>query len=199
MRLSSATWCQCSGNHSMTGAVSGFPCEKWGYWGRQHRIRRLFECFACVEDSITDLVRIVKAIIEYSGWSQDTNTGFSMNVLFYDPNSEFSSIRNSKAWNEWMRSLNIYICATMADVVDHLRTMGKRPHVAIFCVIDQQLMRVLLSQKELLMDISIILVLPHDKSDVLRMAYRLQPRYIDFIGNRKDTLLSILKSMTTVA
>jgi hypothetical protein len=141
----------------------------------------------------------MKALNAYCEWLQDDNTGFSMNVLFYDPNSEFYPLKDSSEWNDWMKPLEISFCTTVADVIDHLRSMKKRPQVAILCVFDQDLVSLLLSKKTLLMDISVILVLPHDNAELLRLGYRLQPRYIDFVGNRKDTLLSILKSMTTVA
>ena len=98
-----------------------------------------------------------------------------------------------------MTPLDIFFCTTVKEVVDHLRSREKRPQVAVLSVNDQALMRLLLSKKELLMDISTILVLPPGQADTLRLAYRLQPRYIDFAENPKDTLLSILKSMTTLA
>lgn len=126
-------------------------------------------------------------------------TGFTMNVLFYDPDREFLELGKEPPWREWMKPLDVFFSETVGDVIDHLRSLEKRPQVAILCVNDPYLMSYFLLRKKLFKNISIVLVLPVDETEMLQLAYGLQPRYIDFLENKRGTLLSILRSMTTVA
>ena len=119
-----------------------------------------------------------------------------MNVLYFNPvkqQPEGGSFDN--ALMELMRTNKIAMCQTMSDLFEKLRSQEDRPDIAILCVNDKLELKSLVELSGLLADILIVLFLPSQNEEILTLAHRLRPRFIDFWGYGTAGAEAVLRKM----
>ena len=119
-----------------------------------------------------------------------------MNVLLFNPAKQQEDGRFDHEFLSLMRSISVALCQTLDELYDQLRSRDDRPHVVVLFVLDRPMLKALVETRDLLVDLSLILVLPNQSKGLLTLAHKLRPRFIDFSGIGSEGLVSVLKKMT---
>jgi hypothetical protein len=119
-----------------------------------------------------------------------------MRVLLFNSINQFGDETLSRELKGAMPFARVVLCRTMDDLFLHLRSMENRPHVVVLSLDDKSSLVSMVESRELFSDVSIVLLLPNQDKDLLTLAHRLRPRFIDFFGSSRDGLVSVLKKLT---
>ena len=92
-------------------------------------------------------------------------------------------------------SQNIAVCRTLRTLEAHLASQTSRPGIVIISVPDEAELREMVSLGELFSGILMVLMLPDQREEVLTLAHKLRPRFIDFTGNSPDGVLSVIENL----
>jgi hypothetical protein len=119
-----------------------------------------------------------------------------MRVLLFNSIKQIDNETLSRELKGAMPFARVVLCSTMDDLFGHLRSLENRPHVVVLSIDNESLLTSMVETRELFSDMSIVLLLPNQDKELLTLAHRLRPRFIDFFGSSTDGLVSVLKKLT---
>lgn len=118
-------------------------------------------------------------------------------ILLYAPagNDIFVALKHRLNVKEPNRILERY--TRLDDVCHRLRQPGVNLQIGVFAITDPADLDRLISVRELLADLQLMLALADDDPQTLSKAHTLAPRFITFLGNSIELLLSVVERMVT--
>jgi len=109
-----------------------------------------------------------------------------MKVLYFRPSKQQQDQGrpDHQLTKELIRRKNVAICQTLDGLFEQLRSITKRPNMAILCVNDKQILESLVEMSWVLSEISIVLLLPNQNDEeMIALAHKLRPRFIGFLNH----------------
>lgn len=123
-----------------------------------------------------------------------------MTVLFYTPYAGDTGKKCEKLRDE-IESLvpveEIEIYRTKAELSQRLHQPRYNLDVCILCAPNRKAFSDILSLRELLEDLLIILLLPDSKKDTITKGHTLRPRFLSYVDGNPDIITAVLKKMLT--
>jgi len=118
-----------------------------------------------------------------------------MNVIFY------STIKDS-IWKESQREFEGVIPSKDKEVYRTIDSLSRRLHrspfegsIAVLFAATREELSGLLSIRELLLDLRIILILPDRKKDTIAVGHKLYPRFLTYVDSDFKNLAAVLEKM----
>lgn len=117
-----------------------------------------------------------------------------MNVLFYGKMTHGSGERLKKVI-EALVPENVKICRTIDSLCHGLRQPGHNMTIAVLLASSREDLVDILSIRDLLYDVRIILILPDRKDDTIAKGHTLSPRFLSYIGSDFIDVAAVLDKM----
>ncbi len=118
-----------------------------------------------------------------------------MNILLYEPVGE----GNNKQFHRMIEGLDLEcgmeIYRTIESLSQRLCQPGKNLTVAVLLATSKQELLEILSIKELLFNVRIILVLPDREEDTITKGHSLRPRFLTYADSNYGDIAAVLSKM----
>jgi hypothetical protein len=118
-----------------------------------------------------------------------------MNILLYEPVGG----GNNKQFHRMIEGLDLEcgmeIYRTIESLSQRLRQPGKNLTVAVLLATSKQELLEILSIKELLFNVRIILVLPDREEDTITKGHSLRPRFLTYADSNYGDIAAVLSKM----
>lgn len=118
-----------------------------------------------------------------------------MNLILLEPDEQHGADILGAPLMRVMQNNNLVRCRSLDDFFGQLRSQRNRPQLAVLCIGDELVLKSLIVQRVLLADVALVLLLPNQDAELLELAHRLRPRYIEFWGSGIERLIAVLKNM----
>ena len=90
----------------------------------------------------------------------------------------------------------IDICVGMDNLIGSLRRfLVQRPDMIILRASDEEELRIMAARRELFSDIFVILIIPEEKKEIVRLAHKLHPRLLIIENGAIAMLSEVIKKM----
>ena len=116
-------------------------------------------------------------------------------ILLYAPGGKdfFGALKQRLNGNDPNRILERY--TRLDDVFHRLRQPGINLQVGVFTITDPADLDRLIAVRELLTDLQLVIAVANDDPQTLSKAHALAPRFITFLDNGNELLLSVVERM----
>ncbi|NVM21185.1 MAG: hypothetical protein HWN68_05340 [Desulfobacterales bacterium] len=86
-------------------------------------------------------------------------------------------------------------CRTIDSFAERLRTPANRPRIAVLITASREELSEILSIKDLIHNLRIILILPDRKSDTIAQGHTLRPRFLTYADSDFSEVAAVLDKM----
>lgn len=118
-----------------------------------------------------------------------------MRVLLYSEKEDDKTELLTKQTEGLISEESFETCKTIKDFRHILTLLGRSPDIAVIMVRKKEELGMILSLKDLLADVLIIVVLPDREKDTISQAHKLCPRFLTYMDGNFEEVASVLKKM----
>jgi len=120
-----------------------------------------------------------------------------MDILVYTTSNNLNGNKLSEVISASFPGENINICNNFKSLSKRLHLPRNNLNVAVLTTSDRSELSNILSIKELLADLNVIVVLPNSHRDTIAMGHLLAPRFLTFSENDPDEVTAVLNKMSS--
>jgi hypothetical protein len=116
-------------------------------------------------------------------------------VLLYYPDNERRGRELSEILKREISPAKLKIEKSLENLIDKLQAPSRNKHICVLVMARRQDLSRILSLKNLLLGVRLILVLPDHSEVTIALAHRLHPRFLTYITTDFNPVVSVIKRL----